>query len=65
MQFTPSDTARLAELRAKMYAVLLPPQASIAALRLASGPLVAGSLAEHFFRRQSLAIVGIEGFTNA
>jgi hypothetical protein len=50
MEFTPSDTARLAELRTKMYAVLLPPQASIAALRLAlSAPLVAGTLAEQFF----------------
>ena len=50
MQLTPSDTARLTELRTKMGAVLLPPQASIAALRLAlSGPLVTGSVADHFF----------------
>jgi hypothetical protein len=50
MELTPSDTARLTELRTKMGAVLLPPQASIAVLRLAlSGPLVTGSVADHFF----------------
>lgn len=50
MQFTPSDTIRLKELRAKMSALLLPPSASIAALRRAlSAPLIAGSGADQFF----------------
>ena len=50
MELTPSDTIHLKELRAKMYALLLPPAASIAPLRqVLSAPLITGSDADQFF----------------